>query len=115
MSVIGHSIQEYLKRINSSLTNLNCISILATTLCLIGFTGYLYYEKAVSDIPVSYIPHNSQNVTQNSDPRPFASIDGKTYTFFWCQNSGIIKNRIYFNNEESAQKSGRTLSKLCQK
>ena len=110
------SIQEYLKRINSKLTKLDCLSLFATTICCLSFAGYLYIKKAGENMPVSYIEGKSEGMALAvTDSRPFASIKGKTYTFTWCQNSGAIKKRTYFANEEEAKKSGRTLSKLCQK
>ena len=110
------SIQEYLKRINSKLTKLNCLSLFATAFCCLSFTGYLYLEKAGNNTPVSYIEGKFEKETSPAtDSRPFASIKGKTYTFTWCQNSGAIKKRVYFTSEEEAKMSGRVLSKLCQK
>ena len=45
----------------------------------------------------------------------FASKNGKTYTFSWCQGANKIKeeNKVFFSSEEEAVKSGRRLSKLC--
>ncbi len=118
MNIIVHSIQDYLKRINSRLTKLNILSISITTILILGFTVYLYDYQIKSKIPVSYLRSNiNQEKISATDSRPFASIKGTTYTFSWCQGSNIItaKNRMYFNNQEEAQKSGRILSKLCQK
>ena len=89
------------------------------TMVLLGaFAFYLHMETENARIPILY----SQNTTTtkvsiHSDERPFASKNGKTYTYSWCQNSSVIlaKNRIYFKNEQAAQASGRTLSKLCQR
>ncbi len=69
-----------------------------------------YIELKVDEI-------NTKNVDSNIESRPFASINGKTYTFSWCNGASVIspKNIIYFNTEKEAQNSGRTLSKLCKK
>ena len=79
---------------------------------------YLHKKKESSDIPVSYIKSTGGEVLgEATDSRPFASVNGKTYTFSWCGGSSNIstKNKIYFTSEVEAQKSGRTLSKLCSK
>ena len=112
-----HSIQEYLKIINSRLTKLNCMSLLVTTICLALFTLYLYLDKNAENTAVSYVQNESKFNTNTSDSRPFASISGQTYTFSWCKgaNNIILKNRLYFANEQEAKNSGRFLSKLCQK
>ena len=117
---MGYSIQEHLKKINSNLTLTDCLSLLVTTIILSAFVGYLYIEKSKTNIPVSYVKDTNQKVEVkiiNNNTRPFASINGKTYTFSWCQGANVItdKNKIYFRTENEAQDSGRTLSKLCQK
>ncbi|MFA5131927.1 MAG: hypothetical protein WC444_01215 [Candidatus Paceibacterota bacterium] len=112
------SIQDYAKRINSSLPRANVFSLLITALFLLCFTVFLYIKRGADDIPVSYIPNNSPSTDQKEvDSRPFASKNGKTYTFSWCSGSTNIslKNKIYFVDEATAQASGRTLSKLCTK
>lgn len=112
-----HSIQDYLRKINSTLTRIDCISLLLTCLIVICFVAYLK-DKQAQHGSVSYIAGTEQaSDAPKVDPRPFASSKGKTYTFTWCQNSTAIaiKNKIYFVDEAAAQQSGRTLSKLCQK
>jgi hypothetical protein len=113
MNIIGDSIPEFLRNINSRLTFLDCASILLTMVFLGGITGYLYMEKIRSQIPVVYIENTSNTVA--TDNRPFGSKNGTTYTFSWCQGANVIlpKNKIYFVNENEAQNSGRSLSKLC--
>ncbi len=122
MNIMGNSIQDYLKKINSRLTLLDCVSLLITCLLLLGFLGYLYLQKEKNSIPVIYRAYSGEksdnkNVNTTEEYRPFASKYGKTYTFSWCSGSGVIseKNKLYFETESEAQKSGRTLSKLCKK
>ena len=116
-----HSIQDFLKRINRSLTGLDLISLLVTMLFLLGLALFLRFEQASRSQPLSYIVSTSTQSGEvqglQADSRPFASKNGKTYTFAWCNGSGNIaaKNKIYFGSEAEAQNSGRTLSKLCQK
>lgn len=116
---MGFSIQDYLKKINSWLTRLNCLSLLVTTLSLLFFLVFLYQQQKEENIPISYIRADNKEtmVLTKEDSHPFGSINGKTYTFSWCQNSSMIlnKNRIYFATEQGAKQSGRVLSKLCQK
>ncbi|MCX6756830.1 MAG: hypothetical protein NTW35_01575 [Candidatus Nomurabacteria bacterium] len=118
MNIMGSSIQDYAKKINSKLSFWDILSVLITTLFLAIFTVFLYIKKEKENIPVSYIS-NSENSTGliEKDSRPFASINGKTYTFSWCGGSNNIseKNKVYFIDEQNAKNSGRVLSKLCQK
>lgn len=120
MDLIVHSIQEYLKKINSVISIVDCISILISTLSILSFLLFLYIKNESSSVPTTYTSsevNGGQSSNENYESRPFASKNGKTYTFSWCQGSSVIavKNKIYFDDESSAQNSGRTLSKLCQK
>lgn len=115
---MGFSIQDYLKKINSRITALNCISLLVTTLFLLAFLGFLVFERKQTDIPVSYrVATSTESVTSSSTSLPFSSKNGKTYTFLWCQGAQMIlvKNRIYYATKEEAERNGKVLSKLCQK
>ncbi|MFA6608692.1 MAG: hypothetical protein WCT07_02175 [Candidatus Paceibacterota bacterium] len=115
---MGYSIQEYLKIINSRVAKLDYISLLITTVFLVSFSFYLYFYKNRENIGVSYSSSDSNIMDINtSNQNPFASINGKTYTFSWCNGADKIKdfNKISFKTEEDAKNSGRTLSKLCQK
>jgi hypothetical protein len=125
MNIMGLSIQDYLKKINSSLSAADCISLLITMLFLGSFLIYLKMEHAKTSIPLSYtvgtstdsIAHGEGRPSDSQDSRPFGSSKGKTYTFSWCQGANriLVKNRVYFGSEEEAKQSGRTLSKLCSK
>lgn len=118
MNLIVHSIQEYLKRINSRISLITFISLFVTILILLRFIVYILNHKQYPDMSVSYSKKEIQNSNVKiGDSRPFASINGKTYTFDWCQGANMIseKNKIYFSDETFAEKTGRTLSKLCQK
>ena len=113
-----HSIQDYVKKINSSISFYDCISLFLTTLVFTGLIIYLYRQNTLNSHPVTYIQNDSNlKVGESRDSRPFASINGATYTFNWCQGSKVIsdKNKIIFNSEGDALASGKTLSKLCQK
>lgn len=118
MNIMGSSIQDYAKKINSKLSFWDILSIFVTTLALSVFAIFLYIKKGRENIPVSYISNSENNgIIDKTDSRPFASRQGKTYTFSWCGGSNNIseKNKIYFENEDIAKSSGRALSKLCQK
>ena len=116
---MGSSIQDYAKKINSRLSFFDCMSILITTVFILLFSVFLYNEKKNNDIPVSYIVNEEglNSIVMHDEVLPFASINGKTYTFSWCSGSSRIsaKNRIYFKNEAEALATGRSLSKLCKK
>ncbi len=116
---MGSSIQDYAKKINSKLSFLDCVSIFVTTLFILSFSVFLYNDKKNNTIPVSYIVGEEKysSAVSYGETLPFASINGKTYTFSWCSGSGRIsaKNRIYFKTEVDAVATGRTLSKLCKK
>lgn len=118
MNIMGSSIQDYAKKINSRLSFWDILSVSITTLALAIFAIFLYVKKENENIPVSYISNSENNgIIDKTDSRPFASVNGKTYTFSWCGGSNNIseKNKIYFENEGLAKSSGRVLSKLCQK
>jgi hypothetical protein len=90
-------------------------------LFLAVFVVFLYIHKESMNTSVEYVEfkggelYNKNN--EITESRPFASVNGKTYTFNWCSGASIIsdKNKIYFDTEKEAQNSGRTLSKLCNK
>lgn len=113
---MGFSIQDYLKKINSRITTLNCVSLLVTTLFLSLFTIHLYVKREHGRVPVSYYVNSTESTITavKEDSRPFGSVKGKTYTFSWCGGQRTKpENRIYFDNEEIAKGEGRVLSKLC--
>lgn len=107
-------IQERLKKINSQISAEILASFSVTLIILIIFSVYIY--KNEKGLPISYTEQatNTNNHTNNTS-KIFASKNGKTYTFSWCQGSNKIKeeNKIYFKNEQEALNSGRVLSKLC--
>jgi hypothetical protein len=110
------SIQEYLKKINRGIRKLSIYSILITTAIIIAFVVYLYKSKTNNYITYTKVTKELENAL-TVDPRPFASVSGDTYTFIWCKNASniLIKNRLYFTNQDEAIKSGRIISKFCQK
>lgn len=125
MPNIAHSIQDYLKKINRSLTFTDILSLFVTVLLLLLLTLYISNKQARTMKPVVYQEGTEvkgsvfiqKDLDTQNNGRPFASSKGKTYTFSWCQGSRVIssKNKIYFATEEEAKSTGRTLSKLCKK
>lgn len=111
------SIQEIIKKINSKLSYLDCLSILCTTLFLVFLAFYLQIKSQSLRKPVIYRAFSGPAETRSRDTQPFGSKSGTTYTFSWCQNAGQTKeaNKVYFKSAREAEKAGRTLSKLCQK
>lgn len=112
------SIQEKLKKINSAITFADIVSLLLTALVLGLLCLYLYQKERDSYVPVTYEKSSSRSTVEVPGvTRPFASKNGTTYTFSWCQGATMIKeaNRIYFSSEEEAQASGRKMSLLCKK
>ena len=109
-------IQESLKKINRQINNTAIISLTITTILLIIFTFYIQNKEGEKLQEVNYIKTNKINKqTEITVSDIFASINGKTYTYSWCNGAGKIKkeNKVFFNTEEEAKATGRTLSKLC--
>ncbi|MDI9325494.1 MAG: hypothetical protein QM526_01795 [Alphaproteobacteria bacterium] len=50
----------------------------------------------------------------DEDARVYASSKGKTYYPWWCHSIIVDKNKIYFENKETAEAQGYTLAKTCQ-
>lgn len=117
---MASSIQEYCKKINRAVTFVDIIGLLCIAIAFVVLAIVIDYTKKVDPQEVVYIERAGMSGIQEEDVKPnkpFGSRSGKTYTFSWCQGSSRIlaKNKIYFTNEEEAQASGRTLSKLCQR
>lgn len=117
---MGHSIQEIGKYINSRLSFYDCLSIFSTAAICLVFAFFIHYKQNSAVVPVLYRESSESNPTVkgvNSTGLPFGSKNGKTYTFSWCQGASQIKlaNKIYFKTTVEAERTGRTLSKLCQK
>ncbi len=96
-------------------------SLLLTGSFLLMLTLYVYYDTTKNQAVVSYQESHVEDARAPSVMKgsslPFASKQGKTYTFSWCQGAERIseKNKVFFSSEEAAQQSGRRLSKLCEK
>lgn len=114
---MGHSIQEYLKKINSRLSFYDAVSAAITALFLVFSALYLFWLFYSKQVPVVYRTETAKDNAQQPDSRPFGSRNGATYTYSWCGGSDRIKleNKIFFENATFAERSGRSLSKLCQK
>lgn len=117
MIIMRHSIQEIAKKINSRLTIYDNMSLGVAALLLTVLAIWMTISVEKANVPISYMEAEGSVLGDSTDHRPFASMHGPTYTFSWCQGADVIlqKNRIYFKDAEEAEKSGRTLSKLCQR
>ena len=120
MPNIRHSIQDYCRKINSRLTGFDILSLFVTVFFILALVLVIQYQRLGKIEKVVYkeaetAPQDS--IVINNEGRPFGSTKGKTYTFSWCSGSKNIsaKNKIYFSSQADAEKSGRTLSKLCRK
>lgn len=111
-----HTIPENLSKINSRISGTDAVSLAVTAFIILVFALFLIGQQEGEVAGVVYEPALHEEV-KGEDYRPFASVNGPTYTFSWCQGSDQIKqeNIVYFANAEEAEKSGRTLSKLCQR
>lgn len=113
---MGNSIQEYCKKINRHLTFIDICSLFLTLTGLLILVVTLTGKQQDSIQKVIYSEGKvKQDRGEVRAGQPFASKNGKTYTFTWCKGSSVIaaKNKLYFPSEEAAKNSGRTLSKLC--
>lgn len=108
------SIQEITIKINSRLSLMDEISLAVSALLIVCLALFMIAKDQKSRQDVVYTSSVKETLGA-PDSRPFASKNGPTYTFAWCQGSDQIKqeNIIYFANAEEAERSGRTLSKLC--
>jgi hypothetical protein len=108
------SIQGIAIKINSRLSVMDEISLAISAFLIICLALFLVAKDQKIRQDVAYIPAHEETLNA-VDYRPFASKNGPTYTFSWCQGADKIKkeNIIYFVNAEEAERSGRTLSKLC--
>lgn len=113
---MAHSIQDYLRKINSSISFYDCLAAALLLMTLGAFTLYLHHEQERLRLPVIYRTGKTV-VRPTVNSRPFGSRKGTTYTYTWCSGSGQIKeaNKLYWKNREAAEASGRTFSKLCTK
>lgn len=109
-------IQDFVKRINSTISLSHIFSLLVTFIVLLGFFVYIHQKK---DSLASLLTYTEGEESVNKDTgdlsQLFASKNGKTYTYSWCSGASRIldKNKIYFATEEDAKRTGRTLSKNC--
>ena len=115
---MNNSIQEYGKKINRGLSIFDIGSLMAVMLGILFLNIYVDTASTSVSDGVTYQEGNSVAPSNEQEKGlPFGSKNGKTYTFSWCQGSSRIleKNKIIFATEDEAQRSGRTMSKLCQK
>ena len=118
MPNITHSIQEYCKKINSRLSLSDILSLFITAMFLLVSVVYMTVVQEKNRYPVIYKEGGEvvgMETATTTNSKPFGSRKGKTYTFSWCRGAGVIRpsNKVYFKDEEEAQRSGRVLSKLC--
>lgn len=117
------SIQEIIKkintRINTTFSGLDLVSITLSGL-IISF-GCIYLGLQDTNTVRYPLIYHEGKVEQEKElavgNQIIASKNGKTYFFSWCKGVDRIKevNKVYFENEVSAQETGRTLSKTCTK
>lgn len=115
-SNIPSIIQDFAKRINSGITVFHILSLLVTCISIFGISLYIQRQKSHHNTRLIYTEGKyAENDTAVDQGRLFASKNGKTYTYAWCSGASRIldKNKIYFTSEEAAKKTGRTLSKNC--
>lgn len=112
---MGHSIQEISKKINSTLSVFDVVSLVLTAVILTATVFFLSYNEKANRPPVVYRESNIAVPSTLAETKPFGSKNGTTYTFSWCRGGSTTKpeNKVYFKDVESAEKAGRTLSKLC--
>lgn len=111
---MGHSIQDYLKKINSDLSSSDIFSLAVTALLLI--LASLYFLRISRDSLRSIVYQNHDTPREEGqDTLPFGSKRGSTYIYAWCRGSDVIRpeNRIFFKSSEAAESAGRHLSKHC--
>lgn len=113
------SITETLKKINIELKGGAFISIISTLSILSLFVVYKISSSDFSansqNIDYQTSAFLSGNVTKDENSKHFiyASKRGKKYYYYNCKSSIKEENKIYFDNDEAAQRSGYTLSKTC--
>lgn len=112
---MGLSIQDYLKKINSRLSLSDTVSVAVASFFLVILALYVVKKEESNKKDLAYFHEEVRIDTE--DERPFGSRKGATYTYSWCSGADTIKpaNKIFFIDAEEAERSGRTLSKLCQR
>ncbi len=114
VSIRIHSIQDIVKNINRRLTFYDILALLVLAALLFILTVAI--KAGTPPTVVSYEKGVDETSSFDSAPSAiFASVSGKTYTYSWCQGASRIKeeNKIFFQSEDEAKRTGRTLSKLC--
>lgn len=120
------SIQDFVKKVNSTISdfteeNLAFEGLLA--LCILSFSVLFTCVLSLIDTRADFHhfiykdgDESVLNQSETVDPI-IASRSGKTFYYSWCSGVNRIKqeNRIIFPTKESAESSGRTLSKTCLK
>ncbi len=109
-------IQENIKKINRQITFTDMVPFCVTLILIICFSFYINKENTGTMMDITYKENNVEKTTIDHSTI-FASINGTTYTYSWCQGANKIKegNKIFFIDDQSAINSGRRLSKLCEK
>jgi len=112
---MAHSIQDYLKKINSHIRLEYVVSLTVLLVFLVPLTFILYTKRENTHPETLFIKRKAEVVEDSSLAQPFGSKNGTTYTYSWCSGSGRIleKNKIFFLSKEDAEKRGRTLAKTC--
>lgn len=113
---MAFSIQQHVAKINSRISGMDAVSLAISALIVLIFALFLVSRQEGQVRGAAYYENEDETI-EGEDLRPFASRNGPTYTYAWCQGADQIKkeNIVYFANAEEAERSGRTLSKLCQR
>lgn len=121
---IDTSIQDFVKKINSHifvyLTLPELVTLFIFSLSLLIFSLVLAY--VTRDERHVFVYHQSTesayavSVEDSKKALFFSAKTGKVYYYSWCKAGSRVKekNRLYFESEEMAKISGRTLSHLCE-
>lgn len=123
---IEHSIQDFLKKINSCLYGLvSPKEVYTFSLFCLSFL--------IFSLSFSYVTKNERHVFVFQKEERAATLEGelsrgeisksvyfgsknsKVYYYSWCKAGQRVKekNRVYFQTEKEVKDGGRTLSKLC--
>lgn len=111
------SIQDIAKNINSKISGIDIIALFLVLLVLVGLYAHITLLKKRMEKPITYKENKSTYQDTEKKTVVLGSTSGTTYTYAWCSDALRIKeeNKIFFVNEEEAQRAGRRLSKRCTK
>lgn len=92
------------------------IAVVVLTSLISFFLGRLSVLEAESGEVEIYYPDIVASLVQDdSQAKVFASRNGTKYYFDWCSSQVKEANKIYFDGEEAALATGRTLASGCRR